>query len=386
MRVDVCWSVAHGFGMTNATAGTAFHTLGTRLSLNLGDPFRAARALSGYALTASLAGRKGRRYTAEVIGLIRALNAKLRDPYIEAFSHAADGFASYMLEDWTTASGHFSEAIVGFRDRCVGAAYELATVRNMLGRALANRGRLGELEAQVAPTLRDAIRRNDLFNVVNVRTTAGAILALAHDDIDGAASEIDEAEAALSPSGFQVQHVYWLIAAGMRDLYRGVPEEGLARLATHQAALKRSLLESVPSVRVMTTHLRARLHLALALRDKAHRDEHMEVASRCAHRLRSEQLPASEAFASLIEGTLLLLRGSRDEGIRDLRHAVGLFDKSDMSLCAAAGRDVLGRLVGGDEGRALVEAAHACFAREGIVSIERFVGLYAPGVPVAAQS
>jgi tetratricopeptide (TPR) repeat protein len=386
-RVDVCWSVAHGFGMTDATTGTAFHTMGARLSLNLGDPFRAARALSGYALTASIAGRKGRRHTEQVIQAIRALNAKLRDPYIDAFSRAAEGFAAYMLEDWITASAHFAEAIVGFRDRCVGAAYELATVRNMLGRALAHRGRLRELEAQVAPTLRDAIRRNDLFNVVNVRTTAGALLALAHDDVDLAQSEIDETEAALSPSGFQLQHVYWLVAAGMLDLYRGAPEEALRRFAARQAALKRSMLESVQSVRVLTTHLRARLHLAVALSDVARRDQHAEAASRCARQLRSERLPAAEALACLVEATLTLLRGADavGDGAGELRRAIDLFEKSDMSLYAATSRHVLGRLVGGDEGRNLVEVARACFAGEGVASIDRFVGLYAPGIPFSAR-
>ena len=110
-----------------------------------------------------------------MIRTIRALNEPLRHPFIDAFICAAEGFAAYMLEDWPTANARFSEAVVGFRDRCVGATYELGTVRNMLGRTLAHQGRLSEeLGAQVAPTLRDAVRRGDLFNVVNVRTTAKA--------------------------------------------------------------------------------------------------------------------------------------------------------------------------------------------------------------------
>ena len=165
-RLDVCWAVAHGFGMTDAATGSVFHTLGSRLALNSGDRFRAARGLAAFALSASIAGRKGRKYTEKVLRTIRSLNAPLRHPYIEAFIKAGEGFAAYMLEDWITANERFAEAVVGFGERCVGATYELGTVRNMMGRTLVHRGRLVELEAQVAPALRDAVRRNDLFNVL----------------------------------------------------------------------------------------------------------------------------------------------------------------------------------------------------------------------------
>ena len=70
----------------------------------------------------------------------------------------------------------------------------------------------------------------------------------------------------------------------MVELYRGAPEETLALFDRHHAALKRSLLESVPSVRVMTTHLRARAHVALAGRHDERPDEHIKAALRCAHR------------------------------------------------------------------------------------------------------
>ena len=175
-----------------------------------------------------------------------------------------------MLEDWPAAGRQSLPPVRSwaFESDALGATYEPWTVRNMLGRALAHRGRFADLEALLTPTLRDAIRRNDLFNVINVRMTAGALLALAHGDTETAQCEIDETESLLSSRGFQLQHVYWLVSGRPPRSLSG-RARGDARAfsgATHHVALKRSLLESVQSVRVMTTHLQARAHLALAQR------------------------------------------------------------------------------------------------------------------------
>ena len=107
----------------------------------------------------------------------------------------------------------------------------------------------------------------------------------------------------------------------------------------------------------MTTHLRARAHLALAQRGGAGRDAHVKAASRCARQLRSEGLPAAEAFALLGQAGLSILRGDKDAGGRELRDVIARFEKADMKLYAASARHGLGRTLGGTRGVKLVEAA-----------------------------
>src|SRR5439155_6343898 len=51
MRVDACWSAAHGFAMSDVMMGAAFHAIGALRSLELGEPTRAARALCSYAMS-----------------------------------------------------------------------------------------------------------------------------------------------------------------------------------------------------------------------------------------------------------------------------------------------------------------------------------------------
>src|SRR5262245_37801249 len=67
MRVDVGWSAAHGFAMTDAMTGAIFHARGARMALDLGDPARAARALCSYAIWLSTAGRRGCRRATELV-------------------------------------------------------------------------------------------------------------------------------------------------------------------------------------------------------------------------------------------------------------------------------------------------------------------------------
>jgi hypothetical protein len=73
------------------------------------------------------------------------------------------------------------------------------------------------------------------------------------------------------------------------------------------------------------------------------------------------------------------MEGDTDGATLALRDAIERFHASGMALHAAAARDVLGGLVGGDEGGALRELARASFAAQRVVAPARFVRMYAPG-------
>jgi hypothetical protein len=378
MKVDVCWSAAHGFAMSDVMTGAVFHALGARKSLQLGDPTRATRALCSYAMSSSTTGRKGRRITAKILRAARSLAAQLRDPFLNGMVAGAEGFAAFMLEDWRTALVHFSDAETRFRDECVGATYELDTTHAMKGRTLAHLGRLTELDAHMTPMLRDAIRRNDLYGVINIRTISGVLLALARNDVAGAQRELDESGRVLSLQGFQAQHLYCLMAAGMVDLYRGTPEAALARLDEQRPLVRRSLLDHVQSMRVNMLYLRARLHLAIAARDAQPR--HLASATRFGHKLLRERLPGSTALGQLVLGCAAMIGGDERRATALFREAIARFDHAGMALHAACTRYALGGMVGGEAGRRLVANAGAYFDKQRIADIAQFVELHLPGV------
>jgi hypothetical protein len=383
MRVDVCWSAAHGFAMTDVMLGAVFHALNTRLSLDLGDPMRAARSLCTYAMSSSTKGLKGRRITAKVIRAARSLAAPLKDPVIAGMVDGANGFAAFMLEDWRTALVHYSDAEVRFRDHCVGATYELDTTQAMKGRTLAALGRLTDLDAHMSAMLRDAIRRNDIYGVINHRTISGVLLALARDDVAAAQAEVDESTRMLSSQGYQAQHFYCLLAAGMVDLYRGKPEAALEKLDADRPRFRRALLEHVQSMRVNLVYLRARVHLALAAQGRE--PGHLAVATKCGRDLLREGLPGSAALGKLVLACAATVAGDERKAIALFRDAISRFDRTGMALHAAAARYALGGMVGGDEGKKLVGAAGTYFDKQRVAAIPRFVDLHAPGTSAPAR-
>jgi tetratricopeptide (TPR) repeat protein len=385
MRVDLCWSAAHGFAMSDVMVGAVFHALGARMSLDLGDPMRAARSLCTYAMSSSTRGLDGRRITAKIIRAARSLAVELKDPFIDGMIDGANGFAAFMLEDWRTALVHFNDAEVRFRDHCVGATYELDTTHAMKGRTLAALGRLTDLELHMSANLRDAIRRNDIYGVINNRTTSGVLLALARDDVAAAQAEVDESSRILSTQGYQAQHFYCLLAAGMVDLYRGKPEAALEKLESQRPLFRRALLEHVQSMRVNIVYLGARVHLALAAKDVG-QARHLAAATRCGRDLLREGLPGSAALGNLVLACAATISGDERKAIALLRDVISRFDRTGMALHAAAARFALGGMVGGDEGRALVGAAGTYFDKQHVSAIPRFVELHAPGTSVPARA
>jgi hypothetical protein len=64
-----------------------------------------------------------------------------------------------------------------------------------------------------------------------------------------------------------------------------------------------------------------------------------------------------------------------------LRRAIEGFDQGGLNLYAAASRRVLGRLVGGDEGRALIARCDDWMANQGIRAPEKMVRACVSGFP-----
>src|SRR6185295_16056264 len=103
--------------------------------------------------------------------------------------------------------------------------------------------------------LRDAVRRNDVYALINTKATVKAFVEIARDDLTAAERTLDEVAKTLRGYTFQMQHVYCMNAACTLDFYRGEPEKVLARLEAHKKPLRKSLFERVQSVRVMWIYL-----------------------------------------------------------------------------------------------------------------------------------
>jgi hypothetical protein len=74
------------------------------------------------------------------------------------------------------------------------------------------------------------------------------------------------------------------------------------------------------------------------------------------------------------------IRGDEAASIAHLRRAIEAFDQGGLQLYAAA-RRVLGRLVGGDEGRTLIARCDEWMAGQGIRVPEKMVRASVSGFP-----
>src|SRR5262249_14203117 len=106
----------------------------------------------------------------------------------------------------------------------------------------------------------------------------------------------------------------------------------------------------------------------------------LAIAGRAVRALDKESWEWSFPLAALLRASCAALR-TRDpaEVRRDLETAPTGFDAVGMGLHAAAARRRLGELLGGDEGRRLVEHADAWMTAQTIRSPARMTRMIAPG-------
>jgi hypothetical protein len=105
----------------------------------------------------------------------------------------------------------------------------------------------------------------------------------------------------------------------------------------------------------------------------------LRQARRHARRLAGEGVGHAAACSHLLHAGVAAGEGARDAALEHLRRAVDLAEPEDMRLVAAVAQWRHGRLLGGDDGRALVARAEASMAREGIRRPDRICAAFAPG-------
>jgi hypothetical protein len=71
--------------------------------------------------------------------------------------------------------------------------------------------------------------------------------------------------------------------------------------------------------------------------------------------------------------------GDQEAAVRYLRASLEAWRDTDSRMYEAAAQRRLGQLLGGDEGRSLVQAAEAAMHAQGIADIEKMTELNCPG-------
>jgi hypothetical protein len=124
-------------------------------------------------------------------------------------------------------------------------------------------------------------------------------------------------------------------------------------------------------------YARGRAALAAA---RQGRPELVRVAAADARALIREKVGYCVAAGHILEAGVKMLRGDREGAVRLYRQSATSCAAAEMRLHVAGVHWELGRIVGGDEGAALVAGAEAAMRAQGIRSPARMVTTFSGGI------
>jgi len=170
----------------------------------------------------------------------------------------------------------------------------------------------------------------------------------------------------------------------MLALYAGRAEADAAWIEEGRRRIERSMLWKVPAVRLDVSIWVGAWTVARAAevrrRDPSALRAHMTQVRRRIKMIAASPLPARVGSLHSFAAVLAHFEGDDERAITSLRCATALYDGLGTSGPATAARWQLGRLIGGDEGRALTEQARGWLVAQGAVAPERMVAAGMPGI------
>jgi eukaryotic-like serine/threonine-protein kinase len=374
-RVDLCWSISSGLGLMDPVQGAHFQVRSLLLALGAGEPYRVARGIAGEAAYAAAQGdgARSRRLLAEA----GAIAAKLDYPHATGIVALMSGLSAHLGGRFAPALDHLATAEQIFRDKCVGAAWELNAVRHFTLECFYYLGELVRFRASAAEGLKEAHDRGSVYASTTLRIGLANAVSLIGDEPDRARNEAREAMEAWSARGYHIQHWYELIAHTQIDLYAGDGEAAYTRFRTGWPALRKSLLLRLRHTRIVAIHLRGRTALAGAIvAAGTERLARLRLARRCAVELRRWGGWAS-AMAALLFAGIEQIEARTAEGAVWLRRAIDETGAHGLSLFKAAAQMAAGE-TGHDE--AAGATGQAWMRENGVRSPRALARMLVPGV------
>jgi hypothetical protein len=378
VRLEVLRGAARGTSMLDHALSDALAVRHLLAALSAGEPSHILRALALEAgIEANVGGDWLRRRSRRLMRRVEELVELTGDPFDRAwveFSHSA---VAFFCGAWRECVERGERAVEILRAECLGVAWELAVNHLFTLSALAQQGRLRELAARLPRLLDDAHSRGDRYALVAARTADGAILPLAQDDPERARRELDAALEPYASSPFSSLHYQHLHGTIQAELYRGDGGGALARIERAWPELGRAGFLRLDCVGTGLRYLLARAALAAAL-ESPERARLARLAATQARRIARSSLPHTAGQAAAIRAGVASLRGDAEGCAAALAVAVARFEAADARLWTEAARFGLGRLRGGSEGRALLDAAREWMASEGVARPERLARMLVP--------
>lgn len=377
LRIDTGWAISAGLAMVDPIRAAAFNVRQLLQALEVGDPYRIARAMAleaGFSVVGA-----GRQRSQMFSRRAELLAAQSGQPYVAALTTVWEGIAAFLAGEWAKASALCERAATMFREQCTGVTWELNMAHNFFLGGLVSQGELRQVSRHL-PGLLDTARERGNFYLELELNTRMILVWLARDDPDGAERRGNESISRWSQRGFQRQHYSHVLMRVQMELYSGRPHEAWRLIDGCQDALRRSRFLRVQHTRIEAANYHARSALAVAAAG-TERERMIAVARRDVRNLEREGRPWSDAFARLLSATIAHLTGDAHAAAARLEAAMWTFSAADMHLYASVCRRRLGALTQAERGAELRAEADRWMASQEIRNPAAMARLIAPGFP-----
>jgi serine/threonine protein kinase/tetratricopeptide (TPR) repeat protein len=375
-RLDTLWSASTALSNVDVVGVAAMQSQALLLALRAGEPRRLALALAWEAVLNATSGAKTAARSQELLTQASGLVRRSSDPHVRGMMHLSRGWVSFLHADFPSALRECDLAEPTFRDQCTGVWWELVLTRTMITWALSHCGRTAELTRRIQDLEPEARAQGNHFMITNLLAFPMPVERLLRGDVAAADAHLKEALALWPYRGFHLQHVSVLFSRGLALLYGNDGREACAQVTAQWPAMVRSLQTQNQQTRVMLRDVRARGAVAAAAAG-IDRSRHLLRAQRDVRALEREGSTWTDAFARRLRGCINAVSGNEDTAIANWRAALSGLEASGLALHAAALRRRLGALLGGDEGREMVNSADAMMRVRGVVDIDAVTRMYA---------
>jgi len=379
---DICRSVADTMSLSDFIVGAAYQGRALSLALRTGDPYRIARALALEIGYVAAGGGPNWRRTQALIERASQLAEQSGRPDAIAWVAGATGLAHMCVGQFAECVDHVTKAREIFVGQCTGVAWEIDTVQALQIQSLMPIGRLTEVAEMTPRYLRDALDRGDLYGAVNMRTGWASMRWLVTDDPEGCLEECKEAMRVWPKRGFHIEHYNALLSTTFPLLYLGRAQEAHDHLSRVWPELARSQLLRVENIAISSRMQRAHAAVAAAsmATESAHRSALLARAEADARALLRTRMPYGCVPGNMTLAAVDMARRGRasERTIGLLREAVRTGDAC-LGLWSTAARHRLGSLLGGEEGKELVNAADTWMTGQGVKRPDKMYAMLAPG-------
>jgi len=367
--LDLAWDVRTALSTVDPVLAAKFSAFHTLLARRVGARSHLLKAMGGKA--AMLGSTDQPRAVEKVRAQIRELGDRI--PACEAHAQAAYGLAiaDTYLGVWGDGYRGLLEARRLF-DQRAGVPPENGWGAVMLVIVCHQLGRIREAKRWMGQVLVDSEARGDLWSKISVRTGVANVLRLTTGDDAEAEAAVTEAERLCAERQYTMIDGWNLYARCQIDLFRGRPVDAIERIERAWPHLERNFYLHVGVLRISTIEARGRAALAASRTGAGAR--YTALARDDAKRLEKEGTRWSFAVAALLRAGL-----EAEADVPDgLREAEAAFERADMLMHVHLIRRRRGQLLGGDTGRALVDAADRWATDEGLTAIEALSRVWVP--------